>query len=145
MDAGVIHKFDVMIGGSSACEDLKAFERRLTEVVCSYQPAARKWRSKFVLREKDWYLDENFLFLVILLIIASATAIGAYYWLKDPDTSIVPFRESLLNHKIFSLAIVSLSKFRFSFPQVQRADLLIYIWLIVCFVLWWREVPWRSS
>lgn len=34
---------------SSACEDLKAFERRLTEVVCSYQPAAKKWRSKLVL------------------------------------------------------------------------------------------------
>ncbi|KAL5292595.1 CNEP1R1 family protein [Megaselia abdita] len=74
---------------SSACEDLKAFERRLTEVVCSYQPAARKWR-------------------IILALIASATAIGAYYWLKDPDTSIVPFRESLFNHKIFSLAIISL-------------------------------------
>uniref|UniRef100_T1GC05 Transmembrane protein 188 n=1 Tax=Megaselia scalaris TaxID=36166 RepID=T1GC05_MEGSC len=74
---------------SSACDDLKSFERRLTEVVTCYQPAAKKWR-------------------IILAVIASATAIGAYYWLKDPDTSIVPFNESLFNHKIFSLAIISL-------------------------------------
>lgn len=97
---------------SSACDDLKSFERRLTEVVTCYQPAAKKWRSQFSPKCKsNLTIFQNFLFLVILAVIASATAIGAYYWLKDPDTSIVPFNESLFNHKIFSLAIISLSKF----------------------------------
>lgn len=31
----------------SACEDLKAFERRLIEVVSSYKPSTFRWRRKY--------------------------------------------------------------------------------------------------
>ncbi|XP_053955370.1 nuclear envelope phosphatase-regulatory subunit 1 homolog isoform X2 [Anastrepha ludens] len=75
----------------SACEgiyDLKAFERRLTEVVSSYGPSTIRWR--------------------ILAIISICTAIGAYYWLRDPRTSIVPLMESLLLHPIFTFATLTL-------------------------------------
>lgn len=33
----------------SALSDLKAFERRLTEVICSLQPATLRWRSKDII------------------------------------------------------------------------------------------------
>ncbi|VDD95182.1 unnamed protein product [Enterobius vermicularis] len=35
---------------SSACEDLQYFEKRLTEVIKSMQPAATRWRCKFYSR-----------------------------------------------------------------------------------------------
>ncbi|XP_011183787.1 nuclear envelope phosphatase-regulatory subunit 1 homolog isoform X1 [Zeugodacus cucurbitae] len=73
----------------SACEDLKAFERRLTEVVSSYGPTTLRWR-------------------VVLATISICTAIGAFYWLKDPRTSIVPLIESLLLHPIFTFATLML-------------------------------------
>ncbi|XP_054085697.1 nuclear envelope phosphatase-regulatory subunit 1 homolog isoform X2 [Zeugodacus cucurbitae] len=72
----------------SACEDLKAFERRLTEVVSSYGPTTLRWR--------------------VLATISICTAIGAFYWLKDPRTSIVPLIESLLLHPIFTFATLML-------------------------------------
>ncbi|XP_014093180.1 nuclear envelope phosphatase-regulatory subunit 1 homolog isoform X1 [Bactrocera oleae] len=73
----------------SACEDLKAFERRLTEVVSSYGPTTLRWR-------------------VVLATISMCTAIGAFYWLRDPRTSIVPLIESLLLHPIFTFATLML-------------------------------------
>lgn len=73
----------------SACEDLKAFERRLTEVVSSYGPTTLRWR-------------------VVLATISICTAIGAFYWLRDPRTSIVPLLESLLLHPIFTFATLML-------------------------------------
>ncbi|XP_017480960.1 PREDICTED: nuclear envelope phosphatase-regulatory subunit 1 homolog isoform X2 [Rhagoletis zephyria] len=73
----------------SACEDLKAFERRLTEVVSSYGPSTMRWR--------------------ILATISICTAIGAFYWLRDPRTSIVPLMESLLLHPIFTFATLALA------------------------------------
>lgn len=36
------------------------------------------------------------------------TAIGAFYWLRDPRTSIVPLIESLLLHPIFTFATLML-------------------------------------
>ncbi|XP_011212965.1 nuclear envelope phosphatase-regulatory subunit 1 homolog isoform X2 [Bactrocera dorsalis] len=72
----------------SACEDLKAFERRLTEVVSSYGPTTLRWR--------------------VLATISICTAIGAFYWLRDPRTSIVPLIESLLLHPIFTIATLML-------------------------------------
>ncbi|XP_077291212.1 CTD nuclear envelope phosphatase 1 regulatory subunit 2 isoform X2 [Arctopsyche grandis] len=66
----------------TACDDLKAFERRLTEVIACLQPATMRWR--------------------ILLGVASvSTAIGAWYWLTDPMTAMVPFSLSLWNHPYF--------------------------------------------
>ncbi|XP_055843086.1 nuclear envelope phosphatase-regulatory subunit 1 homolog isoform X2 [Episyrphus balteatus] len=73
----------------SACEDLKAFERRLTEVVSSYRPSTLRWR-------------------IVLAVISMCTAIGAWYWLRDPKTSVVPLTESLLIHPVFSFATLTL-------------------------------------
>ena len=66
-----------------ACEDLKAFERRLTEIIASSQPAALRWR-------------------VVLLITSICAAVGAFYWLGDPFTAEVSFVASLMNHPFFS-------------------------------------------
>ncbi|XP_059613511.1 nuclear envelope phosphatase-regulatory subunit 1 homolog isoform X2 [Phlebotomus argentipes] len=73
----------------SACEDLKAFERRLTEVIAALHPPTLRWR-------------------IILFVISTLTALGAWYWLTDPRTSVVPFTESLLNHPIFTVGIIIL-------------------------------------
>ncbi|XP_055843085.1 nuclear envelope phosphatase-regulatory subunit 1 homolog isoform X1 [Episyrphus balteatus] len=76
----------------SACEgnqNLKAFERRLTEVVSSYRPSTLRWR-------------------IVLAVISMCTAIGAWYWLRDPKTSVVPLTESLLIHPVFSFATLTL-------------------------------------
>ncbi|EDW70197.1 nuclear envelope phosphatase-regulatory subunit 1 homolog [Drosophila novamexicana] len=73
----------------SACEDLKAFERRLTEVVSSYRPSTFRWR-------------------IILSALSVCTAISAWYWLRDPRTTVVPLTESLWIHPIFTVATVTL-------------------------------------
>lgn len=38
------------------------------------------------------------------------TAISAWYWLRDPRTTIVPLTESLFIHPIFTVATLTLSK-----------------------------------
>merc|ERR1711936_1442603 len=68
-----------------ACEDLKAFERRLTEIISSAHPSAIRWR-------------------ILLLVTSLCVAVGAVYWLGDPDTAEVPFFASLMNHPFFSLS-----------------------------------------
>ncbi|KAJ6633751.1 Nuclear envelope phosphatase-regulatory subunit 1 like [Pseudolycoriella hygida] len=73
----------------SACEDLKAFERRLTEVIACLNPSTLRWR-------------------IVLTIMSISTSIGAWYWLTDPRTSVVPLTESLLNHPIFTCATLLL-------------------------------------
>ncbi|XP_020713868.1 nuclear envelope phosphatase-regulatory subunit 1 homolog isoform X1 [Ceratitis capitata] len=97
--------FDIM--EPSACEDLKAFERRLTEVVSSYGPSTLRWRSKNFFCIVNVYLT-NICFTVVLATISICTAIGAYYWLRDPRTSIVPLIESLLLHPMFTVATMML-------------------------------------
>lgn len=67
----------------TACEDLKAFERRLTEVISSLEPQTKRWR-------------------VILLLSCAMTAFGAFQWLTDPLTSQITFTSSLLNHLFFT-------------------------------------------
>uniref|UniRef100_A0A1L8DKE0 Transmembrane protein 188 n=2 Tax=Nyssomyia neivai TaxID=330878 RepID=A0A1L8DKE0_9DIPT len=73
----------------SACEDLKAFERRLTEVIAALHPPTLRWR-------------------IILFMLSTVTSLGAWYWLTDPKTSVVPFTESLLNHPIFTVGTIVL-------------------------------------
>jgi len=68
-----------------ACEDLKAFERRLTEIIASAHPSAIRWR-------------------ILLLVTSLFLAVGAVYWLGDPQTAEVPFVASLMNHPFFSLS-----------------------------------------
>lgn len=73
----------------TACEDLKAFERRLTEVITCLQPAALRWR-------------------VVLVTVSVCTAIGAWQWLTDPTTSEVTLVQSLFNHLFFAISTLTL-------------------------------------
>ncbi|XP_046994032.1 nuclear envelope phosphatase-regulatory subunit 1 [Schistocerca americana] len=73
----------------TACEDLKAFERRLTEVIACLQPSTIRWR-------------------ILLAVISVCTAVGAWHWLTDPVTASVSFMQSLWNHPFFTLASISL-------------------------------------
>ena len=68
-----------------ACEDLKAFERRLTEVILNSKPPARRWS-------------------LILAVVSLCVAVGAYFWLRDPATAQVSFLTSLWLHPVFSLS-----------------------------------------
>ena len=68
-----------------ACEDLKAFERRLTEVILHSKPGALRWR-------------------IILAISSVCVAVGALYWLGDPATAQVSFLTSLWLHPLFSMS-----------------------------------------
>ncbi|XP_014788346.1 nuclear envelope phosphatase-regulatory subunit 1 isoform X5 [Octopus bimaculoides] len=77
------------IKGTVASEDLKAFERRLTEVIDKLQPAARFWR-------------------IILIITSVCTAIGAWAWLWDPATAQISFIQSLWNHPFFTISCITL-------------------------------------
>ncbi|XP_071451013.1 nuclear envelope phosphatase-regulatory subunit 1 isoform X1 [Hetaerina americana] len=69
--------------------DLKAFERRLTEVIACLQPATIRWR-------------------ILLAVVSICTAAGAWHWLSDPQTSAVSFTQSLWNHPYFTLASIIL-------------------------------------
>uniref|UniRef100_A0A671XEH0 Nuclear envelope phosphatase-regulatory subunit 1 n=1 Tax=Sparus aurata TaxID=8175 RepID=A0A671XEH0_SPAAU len=70
-------------------EDLKAFERRLTEYVSCLQPATGRWR-------------------MILIVVSVCTATGAWNWLIDPDTQKVSFFSSLWNHPFFTISCITL-------------------------------------
>ncbi|KAK2724958.1 nuclear envelope phosphatase-regulatory subunit 1-like isoform X2 [Artemia franciscana] len=73
----------------TTCEDLKAFERRLTEIIgCSQQPA-RKWR-------------------LVLLAASVCVALGAWQWLSDPATSQLSLAKSLANHIFFTVSSIAL-------------------------------------
>lgn len=72
-----------------ACEDLKAFERRLTEIIAHSQPQAIRWR-------------------VVLAVVSVCVAVGAWHWLRDPNTATVSFIESLWFHPLFSLSCICL-------------------------------------
>uniref|UniRef100_A0A1B6KGL0 Transmembrane protein 188 n=1 Tax=Graphocephala atropunctata TaxID=36148 RepID=A0A1B6KGL0_9HEMI len=73
----------------TACEDLKAFERRLTEVIACLQPATSRWRA-------------------LLVLVSVCTSIGAYNWLSDSETSVVSFSQSLWNHPFFTISAIIL-------------------------------------
>jgi len=70
-----------------ACDDLKAFERRLTEIIASSHPTAFRWR-------------------IILAVVSVFVAIGAFHWLSDPSTAQVSFLESMWLHPFFSSSAV---------------------------------------
>ncbi|XP_064641387.1 nuclear envelope phosphatase-regulatory subunit 1-like [Lineus longissimus] len=77
------------MGSLEQTEDLKAFERRLTEVIAQLQPATGRWR-------------------LILVVVSVCTATGAWNWLWDPDTSKVTFFQSLCNHPFFTISCLAL-------------------------------------
>jgi len=74
----------------TTCEDLKAFERRLTEVITCLRPATIRWR-------------------IILILATVCTAVGAWQWLNDRLTVKITFMDSLLNHLFFTFASLSLA------------------------------------
>ncbi|XP_045472104.1 nuclear envelope phosphatase-regulatory subunit 1-like [Harmonia axyridis] len=69
----------------SNCDDLKAFERRLTEVIACLHPSTTRWR-------------------IVLIVVSACVAVGAGQWLMDPETRVVPFSHSLTNHPFFIVA-----------------------------------------
>lgn len=78
-----------MLDNHQTNEDLKAFERRLTEILASYQPQTTRWR-------------------IILLIVTLSTSVSAFQWLLDPETGSVSFVQSLHNHIFFTLNCITL-------------------------------------
>ncbi|CAG2169225.1 unnamed protein product [Oppiella nova] len=66
------------------CDDLKAFERRLMEIVSTERPATRRWR-------------------VILCVSSLLTSASAFYWLNDPKTARVSLVDSLVTHYLFTI------------------------------------------
>ncbi|KHN87069.1 Nuclear envelope phosphatase-regulatory subunit 1 -like protein [Toxocara canis] len=86
---------------SSACEDLRYFERRLTEVIQSMHPSATRWRCTFILLALKMRT-------VVLLIAFCCTLWSAYFWLMDPSIRSVTLLESLQKHIIFSASVPSL-------------------------------------
>lgn len=67
--------------------DLKAFERRLTEVVTCLRPQTKVWR---------YVLGFN----------AICAIVGALQWLLDPVTFQLPFTSSLCNHLFFTISFL---------------------------------------
>ncbi|KAG5669193.1 hypothetical protein PVAND_017086 [Polypedilum vanderplanki] len=74
---------------SQTCEDLKAFERRLTEVLACLQPSCLRWR-------------------IILGLVSITTGLSAFFWISDPQTSYAPFFSSLMNHPVFFISALTL-------------------------------------
>ena len=89
-----------------ACEDLKAFERRLTEIISSAQPSAIRWR-------------------LVLVIASVCVAVGAVYWLGDPKTAEVSFQVLRLHFPPQLLSLVQFSftrSFKYKRHQIFRRD-----------------------
>jgi len=72
-----------------ACDDLKAFERRLTEIIASSHPTAIRWR-------------------IVLVVVSICVAIGAFSWLSDPLTAEVSFLASMWLHPMFSATSIAM-------------------------------------
>ncbi|XP_047474591.1 nuclear envelope phosphatase-regulatory subunit 1 homolog isoform X1 [Penaeus chinensis] len=83
----------------TACEDLKAFERRLTEVINRLQPATVRWRMTTLNRT---------CISVVLTVAALSTAFGAYLWFSDPIIHSATVPRSLINRLFFTVAVFSL-------------------------------------
>lgn len=94
--------------------DLKAFERRLTEVIASVQPATRRWRSKLHSFSSHYSIgvicSDNLAFAVSLALVFVCVAVGACYWLQDPDLYKISLFQSLFRHPLFSVSAIVLSK-----------------------------------
>jgi hypothetical protein len=91
--------------------DLKAFERRLTEVIQSIQPSTIRWRGMiWIILYLQCYWYPTFLITVLLAFISICTAVAAWQWLVDPETMQVSFLYSLYNHLFFTIASLLLGK-----------------------------------
>ncbi|KRX83808.1 Nuclear envelope phosphatase-regulatory subunit 1, partial [Trichinella sp. T6] len=72
---------------SDTCDDLKAFERRLMEIIACMQPAAKKWRA-------------------ILAVVLSCLVVSSCLWLADPHLSEENLIDSLKRNTFFSASFV---------------------------------------
>lgn len=70
-------------------DDLKAFEKRVMECISHMQPSTSRWR-------------------MVLVIVSACTAVGAWLWLVDPNTSREPFLNSLWQHPFFTISSLAL-------------------------------------
>lgn len=78
-----------MLDNHQSNEDLKAFERRLTEILACYRPKANRWRT-------------------VLLLALLTTSITAFQWLSDPQTEQISLYESLGKHWFFATNFLGL-------------------------------------
>lgn len=76
------------LGGDSSNEDLKAFERRLTEIVKGYR-------------------SQTYLWQIIILVISTSTAITSYNWFNDTKPLQSAF-QALAHHTFFYISLVLL-------------------------------------
>lgn len=70
-------------------EDLKAFERRLREIIDNLTPIALRWR-------------------IVLAVISICTAVGSWHWLRDAKTYEVPLLNSFCQHPFFAISVIIL-------------------------------------
>ncbi|XP_069460862.1 nuclear envelope phosphatase-regulatory subunit 1 isoform X1 [Ambystoma mexicanum] len=91
-------------------EDLKAFERRLTEYISCLQPATGRWR-------------------MLLIVVSVCTATGAWNWLIDPETQKVSFFTSLWNHPFFTISCITLIDGEAYFKAKASRPVTILNWL----------------
>lgn len=131
----MVHKITINVG-----LDLKAFERRLTEVIACLNPSTLRWRSKncvvylFPPGTFLWPAYIYFVYVVVLTIMSISTSVGAWYWLTDPKTSVVPLTESLLNHPIFTCATLLLSMLM-ALCSYQSGSKMLYGFSVLLFVI----------
>lgn len=69
------------------CEDLKAFERRLTEIMSGVKPATNRWRA-------------------LLVLVTLCMSIGAYYWIQDSTRHEVSYVQSLYDHPLLTVSFL---------------------------------------
>uniref|UniRef100_A0A915DGT7 Transmembrane protein 188 n=1 Tax=Ditylenchus dipsaci TaxID=166011 RepID=A0A915DGT7_9BILA len=69
-----------------AYEDMRFFERRLTEVISGMQPRVKKWR-------------------IALAVVFLSTVYSAYFWIIDPSIRFITLWESLLKHPLFTISL----------------------------------------
>ncbi|KRZ73500.1 Bone morphogenetic protein 5 [Trichinella papuae] len=72
---------------SDTCDDLKAFERRLMEIIACMQPAAKRWRA-------------------ILAVVLSCLVVSSCLWLADPHLSEENLIDSLKRNTFFSASFI---------------------------------------
>lgn len=86
-------------------------------------------------------------FSVLLAVMAAITSIGAWNWLTDPKTAVVPLTESLLNHYIFVIATFILCKCRIHWElppdaiyKYSNSSILLVFISSISFRYWYPQI-----
>ncbi|TKR94264.1 hypothetical protein L596_008572 [Steinernema carpocapsae] len=91
MENGVNHSR--LDDSNPTCDDLKFFERRLTEIIAQMQPGASKWRCFFL--------------IVILSLIFSGIYL-AYLWIFDSSITMISLYEALEAQRLITVSVAIL-------------------------------------